>query len=150
LGTLGRVGDTETDSSATGGGRILIVEDDPRIAAFMVKGLGKSGFDVTWVDTGRAGVDHVAGTGTDLLLLDLGLPDIDGLDVLREVRGLCPDVPVIVVTARTDAHDRAAALRSGARTYLVKPFAWADLLTEVGNALSANGTTTSNVAPPSV
>ena len=117
-----------------GGGelvRVLLVEDDPRIAAFMTKGLRASAFDVTWVETGEAGLAEIEAGRHDVVLLDLGLPDIDGLELLRLTRARGESIPTIVVTARTDANDRAEALALGVRAYLTKPFPWKSLLAEV-------------------
>lgn len=108
--------------------RVLLVEDDPRIASFMTKGLRAKGYEVEWVTTGAAGISRLEAGGVDVHLLDLGLPDVDGLDVLRALRERGVDVPVIVITARTDPRDREEAAALGAARYLTKPFALADLL----------------------
>jgi DNA-binding response OmpR family regulator len=110
--------------------RLLIVEDDVRIAAFLVKGLTACGHGVAHVETGldalrRLGVDP----GYDLLLLDLGLPDLDGRDVLRRLRESGSTLPVIVLTARSA--DRDDGLRLGADDFLVKPLPFRDLVERV-------------------
>lgn len=119
---------------------VLVVEDDPRIADFMVRGLRASGFAVDWVTTAGEALDRLAAGGVALQVLDLGLPDVDGLVMLRDAieRGL--DVPTIVVTARTDPRDRAAAAALGVETYLTKPFAWADFLSAVRATTGRAGT----------
>jgi two-component system response regulator QseB len=83
-------------------------------------------------------IARIEAGGVDLLLLDLGLPDIDGLDVLRVLRTRGLAVPVIVITARSDPRDREAALELGARAYLTKPFAWAGVWAAVRRCLVAH------------
>lgn len=106
---------------------ILVVEDDPKIAAMLAKGLRRRGHLVETVGTGTEAVDRIERGGIDLQLLDLGLPDIDGLEVLRRLRESERDVPVIVITARSDPHDRDTAIGLGVVEYLTKPFAWTQL-----------------------
>jgi two-component system, OmpR family, response regulator RegX3 len=114
---------------------VLLVEDDPKIASLLTKGLRRQGFLVEWVSTGEESLARLDMGGVDVLLLDLGLPDIDGLEVLREMRQRGMGVPVIVVTGRSDPRDRVIALSLGIRAYVTKPFAWADLLATVRAAL---------------
>jgi two-component system response regulator QseB len=109
------------------GAGLLIVEDDPRIAAVLVKGLAKQGHNAESVSTGSDALARIEAGGVDLLLLDLGLPDIDGLDVLRVLRDRGISLPAIVITSRSDPRDRAAALDLGVRDYIMKPFAWSDV-----------------------
>jgi DNA-binding response OmpR family regulator len=116
---------------------LLIVEDDPRIAAVLAKGLQMQGFTAECVVTGAEALGRVDAGRIDLMLLDLGLPDIDGLQVLHELHNRNSTVPVIVITARTDPRDRASALDLGARSYLTKPFAWADVWAAVRGCLVA-------------
>jgi DNA-binding response OmpR family regulator len=109
---------------------VLIVEDEARIASFLVKGLRKSGFGVEHVSTGGDGLARLQSDGDfDLMLLDLGLPDVDGLDVLRVIRQRGLHIPVIILTAR--AADREACLRLGADEFLTKPLAFSTLLEHV-------------------
>ena len=112
--------------------KVLIVEDERRIAAFLAKGLRRQGYEVECAYTGREAL-AAAGEedGVDLVMLDLGLPDIDGLEVLRELRERGSDVPVIVLTARSEASDREEALRLGAVQYLTKPAPFPDVLGSV-------------------
>lgn len=120
---------------------VLLVEDDPKIVSFLAKGFRREGFRLDSVSTGAEALARLEDGGIDVLLLDLGLPDRDGLEVLREMRDRGMDVPVIVVTGRTDPRDRTIALSLGVRAYLTKPFPWTDLLAEVrvaiGNTLSS-------------
>ncbi len=113
---------------------VLIVEDEPRIADFLAKGLRRQGYDVQCAYSGSEALERTRGKDgaeLDLIVLDLGLPDIDGLDVLRELKASGSDVPVVVLTARTEESDRAAALRLGAVEYLTKPLPFPELLGRV-------------------
>ena len=111
--------------------RILVVEDEDSIAAFVVKGLSAEGHAVERA----ANVADAIGLGTafdfDLILLDLVLPDGSGLDVLKSVRSVRPDVPVIIVSALGEVDDKVTLLDAGADDYLVKPFAFAELAARV-------------------
>ncbi|WP_150237050.1 response regulator transcription factor [Nocardiopsis quinghaiensis] len=111
--------------------RILIVEDEERIASFVRKGLDASGFTTTVVGTGAEAVDYAVTGGFDLVLLDLGLPDTDGFDVLRRVRSLGVDVPVVILTARDGVRDTVTGLEIGADDYVTKPFRFEELLARV-------------------
>lgn len=119
--------------AASGGpaATVLLVEDDGRIASFVTRALSATGYAVEWVSTGQEGLDRVAAGGIAVQVLDLGLPDMDGLDVLRTLRERGDDLPVIVVTARNDVRDRETATALGIVTYLRKPFALRDLLDAV-------------------
>ena len=116
--------------------RVLIVEDDARIAAFLVKGLRAKGLDPQWVETGGAALEALAAQPHDLVLLDLGLPDIDGLDVLARWRADGVAVPVVVLTARSDPRDRALALELGVDGYLTKPAPFAELLETIRSGIA--------------
>lgn len=118
---------------------VLIVEDDPRIAEFMGRGLRASGFLVDWVTTALEARERIDAGTVDVQILDLGLPDMDGLDLLRELIKTGKTVPTVIVTARTDPRDRVAAEALGVRSYITKPFAWKDLLAAV-RALAKPGT----------
>ncbi|GAB2848267.1 response regulator transcription factor [Lentzea nigeriaca] len=98
--------------------RVLLVEDDEPIAESLTRGLSRYGFEVRWVRTGAEALD--AGDFA-LVLVDLGLPDMDGLDVCRELRAR-GDVPIIVISARSDEVDRVVGLEIGADDYVTKPF----------------------------
>ncbi|GHD35924.1 response regulator transcription factor [Nocardiopsis kunsanensis] len=111
--------------------RILIVEDEERIASFVRKGLTAGGFTTTVVGTGAEAVDYTVTGGFDLVLLDLGLPDTDGFDVLRRIRKLGVDVPVVILTARDGVHDTVTGLEIGADDYVTKPFRFEELLARV-------------------
>jgi DNA-binding response OmpR family regulator len=101
---------------------VLLVEDEDRIASFVTKGLGARGFEVRRVATGaeaHAAVSDEVG----VVVLDLGLPDVDGLEVLRRLRERSPRLPVVILTARGDIEDRVRGLDLGADDYVAKPFA---------------------------
>lgn len=110
---------------------ILIAEDEERIASFVAKGLRAHGYETTAVLTGQAALDRVTAGGVDLLVLDLGLVDMDGFDVLRRLRAAGQDVPVVVLTARSSVTDTVAGLESGADDYMAKPFRFEELLARV-------------------
>jgi DNA-binding response OmpR family regulator len=120
---------------------VLIVEDEPRIAGFLAKGLERQGYEVRCAYSGSEALEWTGKDGAepiDLIVLDLGLPDIDGLDVLRELQARGSDVPVLVLTARTEESDRAAALRLGAVEYLTKPLPFPDFLGRVRANVAAD------------
>jgi DNA-binding response OmpR family regulator len=108
--------------------QILLVEDDRPLATGLKKALQQQGFAVNDVETGKAAL-HVVDTETpDLVILDIGLPDIDGLSVLRTLRKKHPELPVLLLTARDSIDDKVAGLDSGADDYLAKPFDVTELL----------------------
>jgi two-component system phosphate regulon response regulator OmpR len=107
--------------------RILLIEDDPRLAEMVSEYLGEAGFRVSIATEGRAGLERLAREPFDALVLDLMLPDMDGLEVCREVRAK-HETPVLMLTARGDAADRIVGLEIGADDYLPKPFEPRELL----------------------
>ncbi|PMB04684.1 response regulator [Fischerella thermalis CCMEE 5198] len=111
--------------------QILIVEDEVRLAAFIEKGLRKNGFTTIVAVDGEQAILMAESSDFDLLLLDLGLPVIDGFTVLCELRSRGEKRPIIIVTANNDERDKAAALTAGANDYITKPFSFKDLLTRV-------------------
>ena len=111
--------------------RILIVEDEHRIASFVAKGLRADGHLTTTVGDGREGLDHALSGDHDLVVLDIGLPSMDGLAVLDQLRAQGSRVPVIVLTARDSVGDTVSALEGGADDYVPKPFRFAELLARV-------------------
>jgi DNA-binding response OmpR family regulator len=122
--------------------QILIIEDEQRISSFISKGLRSAGFHPTIAELGSKGL-HLAQTGDfELVILDLGLPDMDGFDVLRDIRRGHNDIPVIILTARSSVDDTVAGLESGADDYMPKPFRFEELLARVRRRLrpDANGT----------
>jgi two-component system response regulator QseB len=111
--------------------RLLLAEDDRMIGASIERGLKQDGFAVDWVQDGRAVELALAENVHDLLVLDLGLPRKEGLDVLRAMRRRGDDRPVLIVTARDAVSDRVAGLDAGADDYLVKPFELTELAARI-------------------
>lgn len=114
--------------SGAGPARILVVDDEPAILRFLRAGLSSHGYLVTEVDTGRAALDALRQHRADMVVLDLGLPDMDGLDVIRTVREDRDMVPIIVLSSRDDEAAKVAALDLGADDYVTKPFGIEELL----------------------
>lgn len=110
---------------------ILIVEDEPRIVAFLTKGLKAAGFAPHTISTGLEAVELALQTNFDLIILDVGLPDIDGFEVLQRLRGQGVTAPVIMLTARSSVADRVAGLEGGADDYMPKPFSFEELLARI-------------------
>jgi DNA-binding response OmpR family regulator len=110
---------------------VLVVEDERDIAFPLVRTLEREGYDVAWVGTGREVLDVVARGAVDVVILDLSLPDMDGLDVCRALRESGYEGGVMIVTARTGELDRVVGLDSGADDYLTKPFGLAELQARV-------------------
>ena len=110
---------------------ILLVEDDERISEPLVRVLISEGFSVTHVDLGKEAFAAVDRQRPDLVLLDLTLPDIDGLDVCRKLRADIPDLPIVMLTARAEEMDVIVGLGAGADDYIAKPFRLAELIARV-------------------
>ena len=110
---------------------ILLVEDDERISEPLVRVLISEGFSVTHVNGGRDALAAVERERPDLVLLDLTLPDIDGLDVCRKLRADIPDLPIVMLTARAEEMDVIVGLSAGADDYIAKPFRLAELIARV-------------------
>jgi DNA-binding response OmpR family regulator len=110
---------------------LLVVEDDETIAAALTAGLRAHGHGVRRAATGRAALEAAAVRAPDLVLLDLGLPDLDGVEVCRRLRGQAPSTVVVVLTARSEEMDVVVALEAGADDYLTKPFRLGELLARV-------------------
>ncbi|MGY6499554.1 MAG: response regulator transcription factor [Acidimicrobiales bacterium] len=111
--------------------RVLIVEDEERIVAFLEKGLKAEGYTTTAVGTGGEGAALARDDLFDLVILDLGLPGMDGHEVLQEVRRRGESLPIIVLTARDSLDDTVRSLDTGADDYLTKPFQFAELLARI-------------------
>ena len=111
--------------------RILIVEDEPRISSFIEKGLTANGFTTSVTQSGNEGLMLADSGEFDLLILDIGLPDRDGFDVLRELRTRNKNLPVVILTARDGVPDKVQGLEGGADDYVTKPFSFEELLARV-------------------
>jgi DNA-binding response OmpR family regulator len=118
--------------------RILLIEDDVRLAEMVSSYLGEAGFSVTHAATGNAGIGLATRDGFDALILDLMLPDIDGLEVCRRIRARA-GTPILMLTARGDAMDRVVGLEMGADDYLPKPFEPRELLARLKAILRRQG-----------
>lgn len=114
--------------------KVLIVEDEQSISNFISMILQASGFDTIVVRTGEEALTMVSSHCPDLIILDLGLPDMDGMEVLKSVRKWS-NLPVVVVSARNHEHDKVEALDYGADDYLVKPFGTSELLARIRTAI---------------
>jgi DNA-binding response OmpR family regulator len=110
--------------------RVLVVEDEEDIAFPLVRTLEREGYDVSWVDSGQKALDNLA-TSPEVVILDLGLPDIDGLEVCRRAREAGFEGAIMIVTARAGELDRVVGLDYGADDYLAKPFGLAELQARV-------------------
>lgn len=111
--------------------RVLIVEDEQGIASFVAKGLKAEGFTPTVVDDGVVGLDYALTGEFDLVILDIGLPRLDGFAILERVSTERPEMPIIVLTARDSVTDTVAALEGGAADFMSKPFRFAELLARI-------------------
>jgi len=114
--------------------RVLVVDDEPQIRRALRTSLEAHGYQVQTASNGEEAVVAAAESGLDLVFLDLGLPDIDGTDVIRRVRSFSP-VPVIVLSVRDRQHDKVAALDAGADDYVTKPFGMEEVLARLRAAL---------------
>ena len=110
--------------------RLLLAEDEAHAGQYLVKGLHENGFVVDWVRNGLDAVHHAKSGAYELMVLDVGLPDLDGWSVLREIRKT-QQTPVLFLTARDRVEDRVRGLELGADDYLVKPYAFSELLARV-------------------
>lgn len=115
--------------------RILIVEDEPNIASFVARGLQAAGYETQVIEDGGEALTAALRGDADLVLLDVGLPSMDGFEVLRELRSRGSAVPVIMLTARSSTRDTVEGLDSGANDYVPKPFTFDELLARVRSRL---------------
>lgn len=121
------------------GHRVLVVEDEEDIALPLVLTLEREGYDVSWVDNGQKALDELAGRCAEVVILDLGLPDMDGLEVCKRARSAGYEGAIIIVTARAGELDRVVGLDYGADDYLAKPFGLAELQARVRALLRRTG-----------
>jgi DNA-binding response OmpR family regulator len=120
--------------------RILIAEDEARLAAFLEKGLRSNGFVTTTASDGPTALALARDDDFDLLILDLGLPGLDGMTILRTLRAQGQRLPVVILSARDDVSDKVAGLEHGADDYVAKPFRFEELLARVRVRLRTEGT----------
>jgi DNA-binding response OmpR family regulator len=128
------------------GQRVLVVEDEEDIAFPLVRTLEREGYEVTWVDNGQKALDSLASDPSEVVILDLGLPDFDGLEVCRRARDAGYAGAIMIVTARAGELDRVVGLDYGADDYLAKPFGLAELQARV-RALLRRTASLAGVAP---
>lgn len=126
--------------------RVLITEDETRIASFIKKGLTANGYTTMVAEKGQETVNLVLCGEFDLLILDLGLPDQDGLKVLAALRGQGATLPIIILTARDDILDKVAGFEGGADDYMTKPFQFEELLARVRVRLRERSTASTSSA----
>jgi DNA-binding response OmpR family regulator len=124
--------------------RVLVIEDEPRIRAFLARGLAAEGLTVDESVDGRAGLHRALEESYDLVILDLLLPELDGLSVLRALHEGRPELPVLVLSARSDLPTKLRGFELGATDYLPKPFSFDELLARVRVQLKRNGRTPAN------
>lgn len=123
----------------TMGHRVLVVEDEEDIAFPLVRTLEREGYDVEWVDSGQRALDELGSRTTEVMILDLGLPDMDGLEVCKQARSAGYEGAIMIVTARAGELDRVVGLDYGADDYLAKPFGLAELQARVRALLRRTG-----------
>ncbi len=129
---------------------LLVVEDEVRLAELVCKGLGEEGFQVEWTDTAEAAERLLTTRSFDLIVLDLQLPGKGGLELLRDLRASGNDTPALILTAHGSLEERIAGLNTGADDYLVKPFAFAELVARIralARRKAAAGSPTLKVGP---
>jgi DNA-binding response OmpR family regulator len=125
--------------------RLLIVEDNERLAEFIQKGIGQRGLDADAVHTAEDAMAAARGLGYDLIILDLGLPDRDGIDLLKDLRAFSPHIPILILTARDALESRLEGLNSGADDYMVKPFEIDELVARIRVLLRRPGLSLGNI-----
>src|SRR6266480_2402597 len=115
--------------------RILLIEDEKKTAAYLAKGFGEAGFQVTTASDGEAGLDLALATSFDLFIIDIMLPKRDGWSIVATLKRKEIRTPILLLTARDSVRDRVKGLELGADDYLVKPFAFSELLARVRSLL---------------
>jgi len=118
---------------------VLVVDDDPRILSMMRRGLIFAGYAVETAETGELALENALDALPDVVILDVGLPGMDGLEVCRRLRAAEPRLPILLLTARDRVPDRVAGLDAGADDYLLKPFAFDELLARIRALLRRSG-----------
>ena len=118
--------------------RLLLVEDEPEIQSFLKQPLADAGYEVDTAKDGQTAIQLASGSKYDVLIVDLGLPDQDGIDLILQLRRSGISSPVLILSARRSADDRVKGLEQGGDDYLTKPFALAELLARLRNLLRRN------------
>src|ERR1700758_4141582 len=118
--------------------RLLLVEDEPEIQSFLKQPLANAGYEVDAAKDGRTAIQLASGKKYDVLIVDLGLPDQDGIDLILQLRRSGMSSPVLILSARRSVDDRVRGLEQGGDDYLTKPFALAELLARLRNLLRRN------------
>ncbi len=113
---------------------IVLIEDEKNICSFMAATLTSQGYKISAAHTAKAGISLITSSCPDLILLDLGLPDMDGIEVIREIRTWA-SIPIIVISARTQEQEKVLALDNGADDYITKPFGPSELMARIRTAL---------------
>lgn len=139
-------GPRERDQSTAASTKVLVVDDEPQILRALRINLSVRGYEVITAATGAAALRAAAEKHPDVVVLDLGLPDMDGIDVLAGLRGWSTS-PVIVLSARTDSADKVEALDAGADDYVTKPFGMDELLARLRAAVRRGASTTDGIDP---
>lgn len=129
---------TRADGTAL---RVLVVDDEPNIAELLQMALRYEGWEVATAGTGRAAVQTARDTAPDVVVLDMMLPDIDGLEVLRRIRAFAPQVPILFLTARDAVEDRVGGLTAGGDDYVTKPFSLEEVVARLRGLLRRAGAT---------
>lgn len=119
--------------------KILVVEDEAGISSFIAQGLAEEGMEAVVAATGSAAVEQVLESEFDLVILDIGLPDMDGFEVLKQIRGQGASMPVIILTARSSVEDTVAGLEGGADDYMPKPFRFEELVARIKLRIKQSG-----------
>lgn len=130
--------------------RIILVEDEAEIASFIRQGLAEEGYEVTWAVEGEQALELLGADSADLVLLDIRLPGMSGIDVLTALREERMDLPVMMLTALDAVEDRVSGLRAGADDYLPKPFDFEELLARIEALLRRAQHADSDGTPPRV
>ena len=129
--------------------RVLVVDDEPHLLRALAMNLSGRGYDVSTASSATVALAQIRRQPPDLLVLDLGLPDLDGLDVIREVREYGPELPIIVLSARSGSPDKVAALDLGAVDYVTKPFNMDELLARLRAVIVARASRQPGCTSPS-
>ncbi len=111
--------------------RILVIEDEVKVASFISEGLREEGYTVVVAYDGKTGIDLIKDASFDIILLDLMIPEVDGLEVLRNIRSRGIDTPVLIITAKSSKEDVVKGLDTGSDDYLTKPFSFEELLARI-------------------